>query len=311
LSNTERPAARHIYQNHHLDSTRWRYFEHRPGDIVISTSYKAGTTWLQTIIGNLLYPNGDCPAPVQEMSPWLDMRILPLEDALNQLAAQDGRRFVKTHLALDGLPYREDVKYVMVGRDARDVFMSLLNHWGNHTPEFISIMNSTPARVGEPFPEFSGDIQATWRDWMTKGWFDWENEGYPYWGHMRHCASWWQFRELPNIKLVHYSDLLENLEGQMRDLADYLAIEVNEDRWPHVVDACTFATVKRNPEKVTGQRASLVWKGGAQTFINKGTNGRWKGVLTEQDLALYEAAKLRNMSSECAAWLENGWLTPQ
>lgn len=158
---------------------------------------------------------------------------------------------------------------MVVGRDPRDVFMSLLNHWGNHTPEFYSVINSTPGRVGVPFPEFSGDVQATGRDWITKGWFDWEKEGYPYWGHMHHCANWWEFRALPNIKLVHYSDLLADLEGQMRDLAAYLAIEVEEERWPLVVDACTFATVKRAPEKVVGEMASLAWKGGAQTFINK------------------------------------------
>ena len=34
-----------IYQNHHLDSTRWDKFIPRPDDIVITTSYKAGTTW--------------------------------------------------------------------------------------------------------------------------------------------------------------------------------------------------------------------------------------------------------------------------
>ena len=31
-------------------------------------------------------------------------------------------------------------------------------------------------------------------------------------------------------------------------------------------------------------------KGGADTFINKGTNGRWEGVLDTDDLALYHQA---------------------
>lgn len=47
------PQRTHVYQNHHLDSTRWNYFAHRPGDIVISTSYKAGTTWMQSIIDHM------------------------------------------------------------------------------------------------------------------------------------------------------------------------------------------------------------------------------------------------------------------
>ena len=306
--NQMKPEIKHIYQNHHLDSTRWRYFEHRPGDIIISTSYKAGTTWMQTIVGNLLYPHDDCPLPVQEMAPWIDNRNSPLELTLNQLAEQNGPRFMKTHLPLDGLPYWDDVQYVVVGRDARDVFMSLLNHWGNHTTEVILMANGIPGRVGDPFPEYSGNIQATWRDWMTKGWFDWEIEGYPYWGHMHHCASWWEFRHLPNIRFVHYGDLLADLEGQMRELAEYLDIEVPDQRWADVVDACTFATVKKNPEKVTGKGLSMLFKGGAQTFINKGTNGRWKDVLGDEDLALYEATKVKAMPPDCAQWLENGWL---
>jgi aryl sulfotransferase len=304
---TRHPERRHVYQNHHLDSTRWNYFEQRPGDIVVSTSYKAGTTWMQTIVANLLYPHGDLPMPATQLFPWLDMRIVPLELVLNQLGAQRERRCIKTHLPLDGLPYRDDVRYLMVGRDARDVFMSLLNHWGSHTPGFYGLMNSVIGRVGDPFPEFGTDPRAMWREWMTRGWFEWESEGYPYWGHMHHASTWWEFRDLPNIKLVHYADLLEDLEGQMRQIADYLGIDVPEYRWPDVVHACRFETVKRDPEKVVGDM-SPSFRGGAQTFINKGTNGRWREMLKDDDLAFYEAAKQRVLPADCAEWLENGWL---
>ena len=54
-----------LYQNHHFDSTRWRWFESRADDIVIATSYKAGTTWTQAIVANLLFPDGDFPSPAE------------------------------------------------------------------------------------------------------------------------------------------------------------------------------------------------------------------------------------------------------
>lgn len=38
------------YRHAIFDSRRWEEIEHRPGDIVISTSMKAGTTWMQGII---------------------------------------------------------------------------------------------------------------------------------------------------------------------------------------------------------------------------------------------------------------------
>jgi len=304
---TRTPDRLHVYQNHHLDSTRWDYFAHRPGDVVISTSYKAGTTFMQTIVANLLFPNGDMPMPATHLSPWLDQRVFPLELVLNQLKAQTTQRCIKTHLPLDGLPYWEDVRYLVVVRDARDVFMSLLNHWGNHTPQAYLMMNSVPGRVGDPFPQFGSDIKAMWRDWLTKGWFEWETEGYPYWGHMHHCATWWAYRDLPNIKLVHYADLLADLSGQMRDIAAFIGAKVPEDRWAAVVDACRFETVKQNPEKVVGDM-SMMFKGGAQTFINQGTNGRWRDLLNDEDLALYEAAKRRVLTPESAEWMERGWL---
>jgi aryl sulfotransferase len=46
--------------------------------------------------------------------------------------------------------------------------------------------------------------------------------------------------------------------------------------------------------------------GGNASFIFKGTNGRWRDVLTDEDLDLYEAARKRVLDPECARWLETG-----
>jgi aryl sulfotransferase len=301
-----RPELRHTYQNHHLDSTRWNTFKPRKGDIVISTSYKAGTTLMQTIVGNLLYPNDNLPAPAQQLAPWLDMRMPPLEQVMAALEANTDRRCLKSHLALDGMPFFDEVQYVMVARDPRDVFMSLVNHYGEHTPAFFDMANNTPGRVGDPFPPYDGDIHKLWRNWITRGWFAWESDGWPYWSHLHHAKTWWEYRHLPNIRLVHYNDLRRDLDGEMRKLAGWLHIDVPVERWPHVVNACRFETVKANPEKVTGEGARTMWKDGGNTFIHKGTNGRWRDILTAEELALYDAAMKRTLPPDCAKWLEQG-----
>jgi aryl sulfotransferase len=301
-----RPEVRHIYQNHHLDTTRWDGFETRPDDIVISTAYKAGTTLVQTIVMNMLFPNGDMPGPVLAISPWLDLRLKPLDEVTAALEGQTHRRCIKTHLPLDGLPFYDHVKYVMVGRDPRDVLMSLLNHWGSHTAEFYEAVNGTPGRVGEEFPQFNDDVHATWRAWITRGWFPWETDGYPYWSLLHHAKTWWAFRHLPNIEVVHYNDLRADLEGQMRRLAAYLEIDVPEELWPGVVDACRFETVKADPDKVIDPMYNVLFEGGGDAFIYKGTNGRWKDVLDEDDLALYEQAMAKTLPPDCARWLEQG-----
>lgn len=300
------PQLRHVYQNHHLDTRRWDDFNARTGDIIISTSYKAGTTLTQTIVTNMLFPHGDMPGSVSVISPWLDMRLGPLQEILAGLEAQTHRRCIKTHLPLDGLPFFEEVQYVMVGRDPRDVFMSLVNHYANHTPEFYEMMNAVPDRVGDPFPEYDGDIHKLWHNWITRGWFPWESDGYPYWSHLHHAKTWWEFRHLPNVRLIHYNDLRADLEGQMRALADFLEIDVPENCWPAVVHACEFETVKANPEKVLDPSIDMAFKGGGQTFIYKGTNNRWKDVLDDGELELYRQAMAKTLPADCARWLESG-----
>lgn len=300
-----KPEIRHSYEHHHLAASRWHDFEVRPGDVIISTSYKAGTTFMQTIVANIVFHKTGLPATVNDLSPWLDMRIFPEEDMKVGLAAQEHQRFIKTHLPLDGLTFHDDVKYIVVGRDPRDVFMSLLNHYGNHTDDFFQVMNELSGNPGEPLPKMKEDIHEVWSDWINRGWFDWEADGWPYWSHLHHCKTWWEFKDLPNIEFFHYADMIGDLETQMRRVANYIGVDVPEDSWPRLVDACSFATVKKNPEKVIGDM-SFGFKGGSDTFINKGTNGRWKGVLSEDELQMYRDAMKRTLPDDCANWLENG-----
>jgi aryl sulfotransferase len=299
------PERTRVYQCHHFDSTRWDYFERRPDDIIIATSYKAGTTWTQAIIAHMLFPNGDLPAGPAQLSPWLDMRTVPLEVVLNNLGAQPHRRFIKTHLPLDGMVYDERLKYIYVARDARDVFMSLWNHYTNMTDEIMMLMNLLPGREGDEFPDAPDDIHGFWRAWMTRASFAWETDGWPYWSHLSNVQSWWNFRELPNLRLIHYSDLLADTEGEMRRLAAYLEIDVPEDRWPHIVKAVSFKEMK-NQADLYAPGGGQFWKGGGKTFLHKGTNGRWRDLLSDDEMKLYDAACERALSPDCRAWLENG-----
>ena len=299
------PERKRVYQCHHFDSTRWDYLEHRDGDIVIATSYKAGTTWTQAIVANLLFPDGNLPASLDAMSPWLDLRLVPLEVVLNGLRAQQHRRFIKTHLPLDGMRYEPTVKYLYVARDGRDVFMSLWNHYSNFSDEAYISMNNIPGRVGDPFPQAPDDIHECWRRWVTDSWFDHEVGGWPYWSHLSNVQTWWDYRHLPNIKLVHYNDLLATPDQTVRDIARYLEIDVADSAWPKLIEAISFREMKAKGE-IYAPGGGAHWKGGADTFMHKGTNGRWRGVLSAAELAQYDRACERGLTRECAEWLVSG-----
>lgn len=300
------PTIQHVYQNWILDSTRWQHFTPRDDDIIIATPYKSGTTWVQTIVLHLIFQDLQI-RPVNQVSPWLDRRIHPLNEIMSALEAQTHRRCIKSHLPLDGLIYFPQVKYIVVGRDPRDVFMSLWNHQSHFTPEIREVYKNTPGRVGDTLPPTPDNIREFWRDWITRGWFAWESEGYPHWSNMRHIQTWWNYRHLPNILMVHYNDLLKDLRGEIQRIADYLNITVAPETLAAICELVTFSSMKQNAEQLL-PGIGFVFQGGAQTFINKGTNGRWREVLTEDDLKLYHAAVARELTPDCAHWLENGRL---
>ena len=110
----------------------WRFDPFRDDDIVISTYAKSGTTWMQQIIGQLVSGGADTSFAFMA-SPWLDLRVMPKDEVFAQLEAQQHRRFIKTHTPLPGLPLTPDVTYVCVGRDPRDVSLSMHDHRANPT----------------------------------------------------------------------------------------------------------------------------------------------------------------------------------
>lgn len=293
------PAAR-TYRNHHLDSTRWDAFQPRDGDVVVASAYKAGTTWMQTIALNLIFGAAeDTPSP-DAASPWLDFHINPLEEVLARLEAQRHRRVIKTHLARDGLPLHPEVRYVVLGRDPRDVFMSLWNHYRNFTPGFLELLND--GAEGPPLGPCPSDPRALWRHWTTRGWFPWESEGYPFWGNLHHTASWWAERDRPNVTFVHYDDLKADPEGEIARVATFLGTEDDAALVRRVAERTDFARMKRDAQRLAPW-ADEAFHGGSGAFIYKGTNGRWREVLDEDDLALHRAAVARVLPDDCAAWL--------
>src|SRR5689334_24191330 len=100
----EASSPRTRYRSIVADSARWDGFAFRPGDVVISTPPKCGTTWTQMLCALLIFDGPDFPAPLDQLSPWLDMSTRPLAQVMATYAAQPHRRIVKTHTPLDGLP---------------------------------------------------------------------------------------------------------------------------------------------------------------------------------------------------------------
>lgn len=283
--------------NHHFDSTVWNDFQFRKDDIIIASYAKSGTTWLQQIVAQLIW-NGAEDINVSDLSPWLDLRIPPKEVKLPAVEAQTHRRFIKTHLPVDALVFSPQAKYLYIARDGRDVVWSLYNHHAKANAAWYEAVNETPGRVGPPIGHPPASVLQYFREWL-------DGDGYPFWSNWENVKSWWDIRHLPNVKLVHYAALKREMATQIRQIAEFLDIEIEESRWPLILEHCSFDYMKQHAAKTVPLEGAF-WEGGAQTFIHKGTNGRWKDSLTKEDIAKYEETALRQLGAECAHWLATG-----
>lgn len=283
--------------NHHFDSTVWNDFTFRDDDTVIATYAKSGTTWLQQIVSQLIF-NGEEGLSVAEMSPWMDLRVPPKEVKLPEVEKQSHRRFLKTHLPVDALVFSPRAKYLYIGRDGRDVVWSLYNHHVNANALWYEVLNDSPGRVGPPIAPPPDSVVQYFREWMA-------GDGFPFWPFWENIRSWWAIRDLPNVELLHFAEMKADLPGTMRRIAAFLDIPVDETRWDAIVEHCTFDYMKAHaPASVP--LGGAFWEGGAETFIHKGTNGRWRDLLSAEDCAAYEARALAELGPDCAAWLKGG-----
>ena len=291
------PKKSREMHSHHFDSTIWNDLQFRDDDIVTATYCKAGTTWMQQMIAQMLL-GPDPELAVAELSPWLDLRVPPKQVKLPVVEAQTHRRLLKTHLPVDALVYSPRARYLYIGRDARDVVWSMYNHHANANAKWYEALNDTPGRVGPPIEPPPAEIRRYWLEWM-------ERDGFPFWPFWDNMRSWWAIRDLPNLRFVHYNQLKRDMPGQMKALAEFLEIPVEEEAWPRILEYCSFDWMKANATKSVPLGGAF-WDAGAQVFINKGVNGRWKDTLTAADNATYESRAKQELGEDCARWLATG-----
>ncbi|MBQ1051765.1 sulfotransferase domain-containing protein [Micromonospora sp. C51] len=283
------------YRSADEDSARWQGFPFRPGDIVISTRSKSGTTWMQMICALLVLRTPELPAPLTELSPWLDWLVEPKERVYARLAAQRHRRFIKTHTPLDGVPIDPRVHYVVVARHPLDAAVSLHHQSANLDRARLAELTGQPATPESESPRPSVE-QALVR------WIDAnpdpraELDSLP--GVMWHLRDAWARRHQPNVHLVHYDDLRADLTGQMRHLAERLDLE---PPGPHLVAAATFDRMRARADRLAPDAAGVLRERNA--FFRSGRSGQGNELLDATARAHYRARVATLAPPDLLAWL--------
>ena len=159
--------------------------------------------------------------------------------------------------------------------------------------KLLDAMQAQAASEGiSPPPRFDGDYSSYFKHWLgDNNFFD-------------VVSTYWERRGQPNLLFSHYNDMKRDLEGEMRRVAAFLEIDVPEAKWPAMVERCTFESMRNGSTDIAD--LSQFFEGGVQGFIFKGTNGRWRDMLTPEDLELYRRRVEEALPPEAARWVEGG-----
>jgi hypothetical protein len=301
-------AERVRYRSVISDSARWDGFELRPGDIVISTPTKCGTTWTQMICALLVFQTAELPASLDVLSPWLDMLTRDRAAVVADLGAQTHRRLIKTHTPYDGLPHDDRVTYICVGRDPRDVALSWDNHIAN--TDLVAMFTARERAVGnEDLAELMPDGPPLRAESEIERFWQWVDGPLPAGPRgeslavlTHHVSTFWAVRAEPNVLLLHYDDLKADLDGQMRVVSAHLGIPVDEARWPALVEAATFDRMRANADRVAPDTTNRIWQDNRQ-FFHRGTSGQWRSLLDDAALERYFARVAEVAPDDVARWL--------
>ena len=289
------------YQSVVSDSARWSEFDHRPGDIIISTPPKCGTTLTQMLCALLVFDSPQFPERLDDLSPWFDMNTRSDDDVLAQVEAMTHRRFIKTHTPLDGIPYWPDVSYVVVARDPRDVFVSWEHHTANIDSERFAaaVEGGVGLDAAMVFYREHAPTEAERLDrWLVDDVLTTPMSLAVVAGHVEVA---WQRRDRANVGLFHFHDLRDNRVAVMEQLAALFGIEITRDRLVELAEAASLDNMRARADELAPNTKEIF--SSSAGFFRSGRSGEGQALMTADQEAVYDRRMRELLPTDLRVWL--------
>lgn len=288
-----KPASRQ-YRGTRTDPARWSVWQPRPGDVLVCTPSKCGTTWTQSILTMLAHGGPDLPDKVPVLSPWVDADLgVSAEAVAEALDRQTGRRVVKTHTPADGFPVWEGVTVIAVYRHPLDAFMSMQKHIQNVAQlRVTALATKTLDQALDAFvntPEATDDIDNDSLSHMVL--------------HLRETVL---SGRLPDLGVFHYADMVADNRRAVEGLARAAGFDVSDAVIDAVTEATRFDTMRANALNFAPVAGTGFWKSDAG-FFDSASSRKWEGKLSDAQIAHYTDRLAAILPDERQrAWLEYG-----
>jgi hypothetical protein len=254
----------------------------------------------------LVFDGADLPRPLGELSPWLDMLTRPIDDVVAMYESQDHRRFVKTHTPLDGLPLRPEATYVVVGRDPRDVAVSMQHHNENLDMDRVRELRAEtvdPADDGAVTPRVAPADPDEWLEHFIEQ----DDLGGPASLALvlNHLSKAWEHRTDANVALFHYADYRADLPAELLRLANALEIPLTAARATELASEASIERMRERADHVVPSAELGIWRDTA-AFLRAGSTGEGAGRITGRHEARYQERVRALAPPDLAAWAHEG-----
>jgi len=283
-----------------INSLREKYWHVAPGDVLISTYPKCGTTWMQQVALSLLagvkcgelidepmvqapwyeriVSQGDFPA--EEVDGWRPPRELQPDTP----EGKETRRVLKTHAPVANVPWVQDAadvkegivtvpkgaKVIIVTRNPLDMACSLYQHL-----------------LDGPVYEYEG----TWENFIERHYLTGNVEHGCFWEWHKGWNDTYQKYKGEGqdfngrVLWISYEDMIEDLRAVVKQVGNFILSEPPSDELVDAVVSCsTFKAMKANfkrlEEKYAAEGRHQMIK---KNHIRKGTSGGWKAKFTEEE----------------------------
>ncbi len=296
MADSDVPPPLAPYRRYDEDNGRWEGFTFRSGDVIINAPAKSGTTWTQLLVALLVFDGPDFPEPIGRMSPCMELPIGSVQELHAILERQTHRRFIKSHTPLDGIPMRDEVHYVCVGRDPRDAALSMLAQGDNmnwaRLAELIGQGPTAPDRAHTAGQKIDRWIDGgLFPEWSVRSLF-------------HHYRTFWEQRHNPKVALFHFSDYLHDLPREILRLAAHLDIEITEEQSRGLAKEASLERARARAGDIAPEAHLGVLKDPSR-FFRSGVSGEWRNRMTPDQKERYEQLAAAELEAGLASWIHH------
>ncbi|XP_070579989.1 sulfotransferase 1B1-like [Ptychodera flava] len=284
-----------------LNVERVKNFKVREDDVFLVTFPKSGFSWMKEILP--LVMNGGNIDKIKDIPP--DVRVPYLEFALSvdtdeaskktqellgvpegfDVDAMKSPRTIGSHLRDDLLPKEIDekkAKVIYVARNPKDVSVSIF-HFCQLLLKGLSATNPELSPY-EDFNEFFPDVVEIKR----------RAQAVVYDGSKwhEHVLPWWKRRHEKNVLFLKYEDMIKDLKAAVRQIAQFLEIELTDEVVKTISDYCSFDSMKKRQLSLKADFTQKFMKAkpNESPFVRKGKVGGWKNYFTVAQNESYDNA---------------------